>query len=142
MIRLCLSIGGFKFEDIRLSEEDYNKKYEQGYFKFGYVPVIELEGKQYAQSSAIGIYVAKMAHLYPTSDIGMLKHEEAMGVIKDLDDKVSLAYQQKDVKKKAQFIQRLVDEDIPFWLSQLEKLMAQNGERGYIVEDSLSLVDI
>lgn len=59
MIRLCFVIGGIKFEDIRLTYDEYNKKYESGFFKFGQVPIIEIDGKQFAQSHAIAIWAAK-----------------------------------------------------------------------------------
>ena len=45
IIRLVLTIGGIKFNDIRLTPEEFKTKKEAGFLKFGQAPVLEVNGK-------------------------------------------------------------------------------------------------
>lgn len=49
----------------------------------GQVPVLEIDGKKYSQSKAIGRYVAKLCNLYGSNEIDAL---EIDGTIDALDD--------------------------------------------------------
>lgn len=64
-IRLVFSIGHIKFIDDRFSFEDFPKRKAKGEFKFGQVPVLEVDGKSYAQTNAILRYTGKITGLYP-----------------------------------------------------------------------------
>lgn len=47
-IRLVLSIGNIKFVDDRFNFEEFPKRKAKGEFKFGQVPILEVDGKSYA----------------------------------------------------------------------------------------------
>jgi len=44
--RLALHISGVKFDDVRLSFAEFGQKKQAGFFKYGSVPVLEIDGKQ------------------------------------------------------------------------------------------------
>ncbi|KAK6024243.1 glutathione S-transferase protein [Ostertagia ostertagi] len=57
IIRQILVVGGSDFEDVRYSFEEFPKHKEE--LPFGQVPVLEVDGKQLAQSHAIARYLAR-----------------------------------------------------------------------------------
>lgn len=64
-IRLALTIAGIPFEDRRV---DYEKVYQlrkEGILPYGQVPMLEIDGAAYGQSSALLRYVGIRAGLYP-----------------------------------------------------------------------------
>ncbi len=59
-IRLLLNHAKQEFEDVRISFEDWGKfKEDPEKCKYGQVPILEREGKQYTQSSAIMSYLGE-----------------------------------------------------------------------------------
>jgi glutathione S-transferase len=68
-IRLALHYAGVQFEDVRLTGAEFGEKKAAGYFKFGQVPVVEIDGKQFAQSAALLTWAGKHSDLYPQDPI-------------------------------------------------------------------------
>ena len=48
VIRLALHMGKIAFEDIRLGFPEFGQKKHEGTFKFDQLPVVEINGVQYA----------------------------------------------------------------------------------------------
>ncbi len=61
--RIMLDIAGVPYEDKRVSHAEWPAI--KPTTPFGQVPVLEVDGKQLAQSGAIERYAAKLAKLYP-----------------------------------------------------------------------------
>ncbi len=68
-LRLALFYGGVQFEDVRLTGAEFAQKKAEGYFKFGQVPVIEVDGKQFAESLPLLTWAGKQSGLYPQDAI-------------------------------------------------------------------------
>ncbi len=83
-IRLILTAGNVPFEDVRLSEQEFGQRKAAGEFKFGQVPVVVIDGKQYAQSSAIQTYAGQLGGLYPSDPLLALRVNEARALLDDL----------------------------------------------------------
>ena len=68
-IRLALTVGGFEFEDVRVSYEEVARLRAIGWLPFGQVPVLEIDGKVHAQCNAILRWVGSHSSpcLYPSS---------------------------------------------------------------------------
>mmetsp|Transcript_61674 Transcript_61674/g.123632 ORF Transcript_61674/g.123632 Transcript_61674/m.123632 type:complete len:229 (+) Transcript_61674:2-688(+) len=64
-IRLALFIGGVDFEDCRVDYEGIKALQEAGRLPFAQVPMLELDGRYYAQSQALLRWAGKKAGLYP-----------------------------------------------------------------------------
>ena len=68
MSRLALFIGGIEFEDLRPSREEIAKMRTEGIFPFGQFPVLQVDGKNIAQTGAIARFCGKLSGLYPTEN--------------------------------------------------------------------------
>lgn len=55
-----------------------------GRFKNGQVPVLDVDGKQIAQSNAILIYAGKIGNMYPWDTVGALKVDEFLSTIDEV----------------------------------------------------------
>jgi glutathione S-transferase len=82
--RLVLTYGGIPFTDQHVTEKDWPDL--KGKLPFGQVPVLEVDGKQLAQSAAIERYVAKLAGLHPTDPWQAAKVDEAVAFVQVLVD--------------------------------------------------------
>lgn len=79
-----LSYGGIPFEDSIVTREDWPQlKPKQ---PFGQVPVLEVDGQQLAQSSAIERYAAKLAGLYPDDPWQAAKVDELVAFFQEIND--------------------------------------------------------
>lgn len=81
-VRLALVIGGIPFKDERVSYEEVSQRRAAGQLPFGQVPVIEIDGKTYAQSGALLRWAGKQGGLYP--DEHMLLIDNVVETINDL----------------------------------------------------------
>ena len=68
-IRLAFLLGDVPYEDVRLSGPEFGKLKQEGKFKFGQLPVLEVDGKQFAQSAAIAFWAAKRAGIHPKDPV-------------------------------------------------------------------------
>eukprot|EP00825_Cyclidium_porcatum_P037220 TRINITY_DN4066_c0_g1_i3.p1 TRINITY_DN4066_c0_g1~~TRINITY_DN4066_c0_g1_i3.p1 ORF type:complete len:211 (-),score=53.66 TRINITY_DN4066_c0_g1_i3:386-1018(-) len=141
-IRLCLTLAEIKFEDIRLTQEQFADLSKKNFFKFGAVPVIEVDGKQYAESMAIAMYAAKLAKINQTNALDILVHEQAIEAQKDLFEGMIPIFHEQDAKKKQELMKSYIENDLPFWLGQIDNLLKENGSNGHFVGNSISLADI
>jgi glutathione S-transferase len=62
--RLALSMGGIWFEDNRVPPSDW--QWRKPDTPFGFLPVLEVDGRTLAQSNAVNRYVGKLTDLYPS----------------------------------------------------------------------------
>ncbi|GFH29640.1 uncharacterized protein HaLaN_28333, partial [Haematococcus lacustris] len=63
LTRVLLNVGNVPFEDYTISREQWAEL--KPTMPYGQIPVLEVDGKQLAQSSAIERYAARLAGLYP-----------------------------------------------------------------------------
>jgi prostaglandin-H2 D-isomerase / glutathione transferase len=140
-VRLALTLGGVAFEDIRLNYAQIGEKKAQNYFKFGQVPVIEVDGKQYAESWAILTWAGKASGLYPSDALQALAVDEVRGLAEDNLQKLVPAIYNSDKEKAAELRKVYAEKDSIVYLGGAEKLLAQNGT-GYFVGNSITIADI
>eukprot|EP00298_Acanthocystis_sp_HF-20_P006466 c16320_g1_i2.p1 GENE.c16320_g1_i2~~c16320_g1_i2.p1 ORF type:complete len:100 (+),score=36.36 c16320_g1_i2:40-339(+) len=72
--RLAFVVGKIPFEDIRVTEEEWANVKPTA--KFGQAPFMDLDGQQFAQSTALLRFAAKLAGLYPQDPLDALKIDE------------------------------------------------------------------
>lgn len=66
-MRLALHIGGFEFEDRRVGYAEIEALRKSGKLAYGQVPMLEIDGKAYTQSSALLAWAGARGGLYPES---------------------------------------------------------------------------
>ena len=140
-IRLALAIGGIAFEDVRLTREEFGQQKAEGKFIFGQVPVLEVDGVQFAQSNALLTYVGKLAGLYPSDAHAGIHVDEAVGLFGDLQAKVIPIFICQDPEAKAKLAKDFFENVAPVWLGFAEAHLAKNGT-GYFAGNALSIADI
>ena len=102
-IRQALTIGGIPFEDVRLAGPEFGEKKAAGFFKFGQVPAIEIDGKVYGQSLAILSWVGRQAKLVPTDSIQLLRVEELLNFHQDFTAAIiPIWFNKNEEEKKTQ----------------------------------------
>ena len=67
VIRAILEYSKAKWEDIKVSNEEWPKMKSSSQCEYGQLPVLEYNGKTYSQSHAIELYLGKKFNLYGSS---------------------------------------------------------------------------
>ncbi|KAL6268616.1 hypothetical protein P5V15_001748 [Pogonomyrmex californicus] len=136
-IRYLLSQCGIKFEDVRLTFEDW-PKYKSN-MPMGQVPVLEIDGKPYHQSKAISRFLAKKSNLYGSDEFEAMEIDAAVDSIDDLRQALSTYYWEQDTAFKAK-LKETAFQKLPFYLDKFEAQVKKNG--GYFVGGKLSWADL
>lgn len=138
--RLALHIGGVEFEDVRVGREEFIEKKAAGVFPYGQLPILEVDGKMFAQSVAIAKFCGKLSGLYPKDDdLAALQVDEFLDAAAQMTNLVNPSMREKDPERRAGLREELGQETFPRWLGLLEKRM---GEGEYLVGDSLTVADL
>ncbi|KRX07459.1 Thioredoxin-like fold [Pseudocohnilembus persalinus] len=141
-IRLAFHIGGIQFEDNRISMEEFSKQKNEGAFKFGQIPVLEIDGIQYAQSHAILRYVGRLTNLYPQEDpIQCLKVDQALYSIDEIVTRIIPTYFIKDKEEQLQARKKLSENEFSFWLEKLESQL-KDGNGYFAGNQQISIAEL
>lgn len=135
---MALSVSGVTFKDDRVSFADWERRKADA--PFGALPVLEVDGHDLAQSNTINRYVGKLADLYPAAPWEAALCDETMDAVEDITSLIAatvpLPENQKKAKRRA-----LVDSQIPFYLTRLQKRLEEHGGR-YFAGERLSIADL
>ncbi|XP_017881697.1 glutathione S-transferase-like [Ceratina calcarata] len=136
-IRFLFSYAGIPFEDVRFDREDWPKI--KPTTPYGQVPMLEVDGKKVAQSTAICRYLAKKAGLVGKDDWEALEIDATVDTIHDLRARLAAFHYEEDPNTKAAK-EKVVEEQVPPYLERLDAQVAKNG--GYFVGGALSWADL
>jgi len=118
--------------------------------KFGQLPLLEVDGETYAQSSAILAYVGKLTGMYPSAPLVALKTDELLGVHEDLmaairpsllvmrDEKLSLRERQR---RQAEMRKAVAEKNIPETFARYERMLETSG-KGWFIADKPTIADM
>ncbi|CAG9820849.1 unnamed protein product [Phaedon cochleariae] len=137
-IRMILSYGGIKFEDIRVGHEDFVKM--KPTLPLGQLPVLEIDGKMIPQSTAISRYLATLTKLDGNDAKENLRIDVATDTLLDLQQKLYDFAFEKDEEKKKTLEPVLANETVPFFLKKFDEKAGENG--GFIAIKRISWADI
>ena len=84
-IRLSFFLSKIPFEDERISYEEISKRRDN--LPYGQVPVLEVDGKVYAQSNAILRWAGRQGNLYPVEV--QLECDAVLSCIDDINKNLS-----------------------------------------------------
>ncbi|RHY34067.1 hypothetical protein DYB32_001144 [Aphanomyces invadans] len=100
-IRLLLTYGGIPFDDVRIKFQDWRATKTVLHLPFGQIPTLRANGKVYAQSLALARYAAKLAGLYPASNLVALEADSLIDAILENWDKYNdIVYSDDDEASK------------------------------------------
>lgn len=136
--RLVMRIAGIAFEDRRIARSDWPAFRDKTPYQS--MPVLEVDGKEIAQSNTINRYLGRLAGLYPKDDWQAALVDEVMDAVEDISTRIgSTIALEAEAKKKAR--EALAAGSIAHFLRQIEaRLKAGGGE--WFVEDRLTVADL
>jgi len=135
--RLLFAYAGVPYEDERLTREVWPTK--KANYPWGSIPVLEVDGKVLAQSSAILRYLGKVHNLAGENDFESAKCDEMVEALADLTNAAAPVFREQDETKKAELIEKVKTETFPKFLTQWEKVL--NGNGGFLVGKKFSYAD-
>ncbi|GAB1864926.1 glutathione transferase [Camponotus japonicus] len=136
-IRYLLSQSGIKFEDVRITYEDWPKL--KSSMPMQQVPILEIDGKVYHQSKAISRFIAKKGNLYGSNELEAMEIDATVDSIEDIRQIVGAYYREKDPALKEK-LKEVTFEKLSFYLDKFETQVKKNG--GYFVNGKLSWADL
>tara|TARA_B100001287_G_scaffold106016_1_gene89203 strand:+ start:37 stop:693 length:657 start_codon:yes stop_codon:yes gene_type:complete len=147
--RLSLYIGDIPFEDYRIEGNDYDKFKKTGELPnnkiapFKQLPVLDVDGKIFAQTGAIARFCGKLSGLYPKNDdYKAALIDQIIEGAQDINYLVTLSGRDKDLERKKIARDILATRHLPKWFRFLEDLLKQNTESIYFVGGDLTIADL
>uniref|UniRef100_A0A914XTW4 glutathione transferase n=1 Tax=Plectus sambesii TaxID=2011161 RepID=A0A914XTW4_9BILA len=140
--RLIFAQAGVDYTDHRFGSEEW--KEIKGDMPFGQVPVLEVDGTEIAQSTAIGRYLANEFGLAGKNKLEAARADMFVEVIEEARSKyipwvhVLIGWKQGD---KDELFNQIVEAAYKTPAAVFEKYLKQNGT-GWIVGDSLTWADL
>ncbi|XP_050347851.1 glutathione S-transferase 2-like [Nymphalis io] len=136
-IRLLLAYGKQEFEDCRIAREDWPEL--KPTMPFGQMPVLEIDGKKYAQSTAIARY---LGHKYGLAGKDIEEDFEIDQIIEFFNDiriKAASAFYETDESAKAKKQEENEKNHYPFMLKKLDEIITKNN--GHMALGKLTWAD-
>ena len=147
--RLSLYIGDIPFEDYRIEGNDYDKFKQTGELPnkkiapFKQLPVLDVDGKIFAQTGAIARFCGKLSGLYPKNDdYNAALIDQIIEGAQDINYLVTLSGRDKDTERKKTARNILATRHLPKWFQFLENLLKQNTKSIYFVDSDLTIADL
>ncbi|CAK1555545.1 unnamed protein product [Leptosia nina] len=136
-VRLLLAYGGQEFEDKRVAIEDWPA------FKpstpFGQMPVLEIDGKKYAQSFAICRYLARKYGLSGSDAEEDFEIDQNVDFLNDIRAKAAVVQYEPDQDVKAKKHEEQSKNVYPALLEKLDEIIKKNN--GHIAAGKLTWAD-
>jgi len=137
-VRITLHAAGIKFEDHRITFPEFSETRSQ--FRFGAVPVLEIDNVVVTQSNGMLRYFGKQAGLYPEDSLQALYCDEAMGAVEDSYHKtVHTFFLEGDELIEART--KLVNEWYTPYLKGLDEMLSRGGGE-YFADNRFTVADL
>ena len=147
--RLSLFIADIPFNDYRIEGGEYDEFKKTGKLPNGKIapfkqlPVLDVDGKIFAQTGAIARYCGKLSGLYPKDDdYKSALIDQIIEAAQDINFLVTLSGRDKDPEKKKIARNILAIKHLPKWFQYLENLNSQNDQSVYFVGKDLTIADL
>nr|XP_034834990.1 uncharacterized protein LOC117991505 [Maniola hyperantus] len=136
-IRLLLAYGGEEFEDRRVTKEEWPEV--KPTMPFGQMPVMEVDGKKYAQSIPIVRYLGRKHGLGGGNIEEDFEIDQNVEFWNDIRSKGAAVFHEKDEKVAARKQAELEKNFYPVTLKKLDDIIAKNN--GYMALGKLTWAD-
>jgi len=140
--RLLLVYTGTKYDDIKISVEQWPAMKEK--MPMGQMPVLDIDGKQLCQSTAIARYIAREHGLAGKNNWDMARADMLVDGIFDMWGHLVPVYMPKlqgDKKLYEENWSKFVDNNLKSFLNRYTQFLNEN-HNGYFVGDALTWADI
>lgn len=135
--RMLMKYGEIPYEDKIYTEDDFrNKKH---LFDFEFLPVLEIDNKQYSQSYAIYYYLCrKIGNLLGKNDEDEQHIMSCVLTMEDINQKLyQIIFSDEQSSEKNKNLNTVLEQVC----NGLEALYKKNGSKKYFIGDELSLAD-
>ncbi|XP_039756717.1 glutathione S-transferase 2-like isoform X2 [Pararge aegeria] len=136
-IRLLLAYGGEEFEDCRITKEEWADV--KPTMPFGQMPILEIDGKKYAQSSAIVRYLGRKYGLVGKNIEEDFEIDQNIEFFTDIRTKAGSVFHEQDEKVKASKQAELEKNYYPVALKKLDEIITKN--KGHMAIGKLTWAD-
>ncbi len=144
--RLPLYISNTKFEDKRITSEEFSYIKENGkmtdgtIIPFSQLPVLVIDGQSIAQTGAIARICGKISGFYPDSLVEAGKVDQIIDTATDINMLMRPSMREQDPDKKKLMRQELSKNDLPKYFGYLENLL--KDENIWFAENRMTIADI
>merc|ERR1712037_229807 len=136
--RLILAHAGVKFDDIRLSGEEFGKV--KPLLPYGSMPILEYKGEVICESMAIAKFLAELCNLAGTTTLNKAKADEIVLAVNGIFESVAKCLFAPE-GEKAGLKKKLIEETLPQKFGQLEGRLCLNGGQ-FFSGNALTYADI
>ena len=144
--RIPLYISNTKFEDKRITSEEFSYIKENGkmtdgtIIPFSQLPVLVIDGQSIAQTGAIARICGKISGFYPESLVEAGKVDQIIDTATDINMLMRPSMREQDPEKKKLMRQELSKNDLPKYFGFLENLL--KNEKIWFAENRMTIADI
>ncbi len=144
--RIPLYISNTKFEDKRITSEEFSYIKENGkmtdgtIIPFSQLPVLVIDGQSIAQTGAIARICGKISGFYPDSLVEAGKVDQIIDTATDINMLMRPSMREQDPDKKKLMRQELSKNDLPNYFGYLEDLLKE--ENIWFAENRMTIADI
>ncbi len=144
--RIPLYISNTKFEDKRITSEEFSYIKENGkmtdgtIIPFSQLPVLIIDGQSIAQTGAIARICGKISGFYPESLVEAGKVDQIIDTATDINMIIRPSMREQDPDKKKLMRQELSKNDLPKYFGYLENLL--KDENIWFAENRMTIADI
>ena len=144
--RIPLYISNTKFEDKRITSEEFSYIKENGkmtdgtIIPFSQLPVLVIDGQSIAQTGAIARICGKVSGFYPDSLVEAGKVDQIIDTATDINMLMRPSMREQDPDKKKLMRQELSKNDLPKYFGYLENLL--KDENIWFAENRMTIADI
>ena len=140
-IRFLLAHAKQDWENVDYTQEILAEAKKGTTLEFGQVPVLEFEGKHFAQSHAILRLLGRRHGYYPTDVHQAYLVDSLLDSYKDLGSAFGKAMWTSDPEEKKKQFEVLFSTTLPNWCGVIEKRLLANSSQKHIVGDSQTIAD-
>jgi glutathione S-transferase len=139
-IRLIFALADVPYEDFRFDKSKWTPEMKNS-TPWGQVPILEVNGKRLAQSSAICRYLARRFNLTGANDFEAAKCDELVDSMMDLRDEWKAYFKEDDQERRAVLKKSLLDVALPKYLPKFESII-KNSEGEFLLGNNVTWADL
>ncbi|MEM7432143.1 MAG: glutathione S-transferase family protein [Pseudomonadota bacterium] len=137
-IRIAMHAAGITFDDHRITFQEFGETRQS--FRFGCVPILEIDDTVVTQSNAMLRYFGQLAGLYPEDPLQALYCDEVMGACEDSFHQVVKTFG-KQGEQLAAARQKLTEQWFVPFFTGIGELLERGGDR-YFADERLTVADL
>jgi glutathione S-transferase len=148
VLRISLYIGKIPFDDVRISKEEFREVILTGKLRngmqvpFHQLPVLEIDGKIIGQTGSIARFCGKLSNLYPVDNLLAAKVDQIIDSATDITNLISPTVREKNETIKIEMRDKLANKLLPRWFDYLEKILQNEKNSIWFVDNNISIADI